>query len=96
MHIAFARPRYLTRDEVPAELIDEERKTLESITRNEGKPDNAIPKIVEGRLQGFFKEQVLLEQGFVKDPKVTVAKVLEGLGKGAQVRRFARVRIGED
>ena len=67
-----------------------------SSRRNEGKPENAIAKIVEGRLNGFYKDYVLLEQGFVRDPKTTIGKLVEGLGGGATVRRFARVKIGEE
>jgi elongation factor Ts len=96
LHIASAAPRYVRREDVPADLLDKERAILEELTRNEGKPENAVSKIVEGRLQGFFKDQVLLEQAFVKDPKQTVAKVLGGLGPNAEVRRFARIRIGEE
>ena len=96
LHVASAAPRWTTRDEVPADVVEKERAVLEELTRNEGKPDNAIPKIVEGRLNGFYKENVLLEQPFVRDPKTTVGKLVEGLGKDATVRRFARVKIGED
>jgi elongation factor Ts len=90
VHIAFARPTYLHRDEVPAELIDKERETLETITRNEGKPEQAISKIVEGRLGGFFKDVVLLEQPYAKDDKKSVSQLLDG----AQILRFAQVEIG--
>ncbi|MDQ4088911.1 MAG: translation elongation factor Ts [Actinomycetota bacterium] len=90
LHIAFTKPQFLTRDEVPAERVQEERQVLESITRNEGKPEAALPKIVEGRLKGFFKEQVLLEQDFVKDNKVSVEQLLGD----AKVTRFAQVVIG--
>jgi elongation factor Ts len=96
LHIASAAPRWVTRDDVPAEVVEKERAVLEELTRNEGKPDNAIPKIVEGRIGGFYKENVLLEQAFVKDSKTTVGKLLETLGKDATVRRFARIKIGED
>ena len=96
LHAASAAPRWTTREEVPADVIEKERAVLEELTRNEGKPDNAIPKIVEGRLGGFYKENVLVEQAFVKDAKTTVGKLLEGLGKDATVRRFVRVKIGED
>jgi len=96
LHIASAAPRWVTRDEVPAEMVEKERAVLEELTRNEGKPDNAIPKIVEGRIGGFYKENVLVEQAFVKDSKTTVGKLVEGLGTGATVRRFARIKIGED
>lgn len=94
LHVANSAPRWTTRDEVPAEVIEEERRVLENLTRNEGKPEQAIPKIVEGRLNGFFKEHVLVEQPFVKDPKTTVGDLVAKLG-GATVRRFARVKIGE-
>ncbi|HWI04941.1 MAG TPA: translation elongation factor Ts [Acidimicrobiales bacterium] len=90
LHIAFTKPQYLSRDEVPADRVAEERAILESITRNEGKPEAALPKIVEGKLTGYFKQQVLLEQDFVKDNKVTIAKLLGD----AKLTRFAQVVIG--
>ena len=90
VHIAFARPRYLNRDEVPAAEVDKERATLETITRNEGKPDAAIPKIVEGRLNGFFKDVCLLEQPYAKDDKQSVKQVLGS----ASIVRYAQVEIG--
>ena len=96
VHVAFARPRYLSRDEVPADEVEKERATLEAITRNEGKPEQAIGKIVEGRLNSFYKDYVLLEQGFVRDPKVTIEKLLESAGGDATVRRFTRVKVGEE
>lgn len=96
LHIASAAPRYVSRDEVPADEVDRERAVLEALTRNEGKPEQAIPKIVEGRLNGFFKDTCLVEQPFVKDPKTTVGKLVEALGGPVSVRRFARVKIGED
>jgi len=96
LHVASAAPRWLSRADVPADVIEKERAVLEELTRNEGKPENALEKIVEGRLNGFYKESCLLEQGFVKEPKTTIQKVVEGLGAGAEVRRFARVKIGED
>ncbi len=95
LHIASAAPRFLTRDDVPADALDKERALLEELTRNEGKPEAQIPKIVEGRMKGFYKDNVLLEQGFVRDPKSTVASLIGGLGEGAEVRRFARVKVGE-
>src|SRR5205085_6129135 len=76
VHIAFARPTFLRREEVPAEEVEAERKTLETITRNEGKPEQAMPKIVEGRLNGWFKERVLLEQPYAKDDKQTISQLL--------------------
>ena len=96
LHVASAAPRYLSRDDVPADVVDKERAVLEELSRNEGKPEAALPKIIEGRLNGFFKDSCLLEQAFVRDPKTTVAKLVEGLGSGATIRRFARVKIGED
>ncbi|HEV2994171.1 MAG TPA: translation elongation factor Ts [Acidimicrobiia bacterium] len=96
LHVASAAPRYLTRDDVPAEDVDRERAIFEERTRNEGKPEAALPKIVEGRLNGFFKENVLLEQAFVREPKQTVGKLVATLGPDATVRRFARVKVGED
>jgi elongation factor Ts len=95
LHIASAAPQYLTRDEVPADVVDRERAVFEELTRNEGKPENAIEKIVEGRVNAFYKENVLLEQGFIKEPKTTIRQLVEGLGSDATVRRFARVKIGE-
>jgi elongation factor Ts len=91
LHIAFARPEFLTRDEVPADRVEEERQILEAETRNEGKPEQAITKIVEGKLAGrFFAENVLLEQKFVRDPKQTVKQLLGD----AKVTRFAQVEVG--
>jgi elongation factor Ts len=90
LHVGFARPEYLSRDDVPSERVAEERAVLESISRNEGKPEQALPKIVEGRLNGWYKERVLLEQPFVKETKQTVA---QRLGP-ARITRFAQVEIG--
>ena len=96
LHVASAAPRWVSRDDVPADVVEKEREVLEELTRNEGKPENAIPKIVEGRLNGFYKDNVLLEQGFVREPKTAVSQLLQDLGSGAGVRRFARVKIGEE
>jgi elongation factor Ts len=90
LHIAFARPQYVSREEVPAADVAEERATVEQIARNEGKPEAALPKIVEGRMNGFFKERVLLEQAFAKDEKQSIADLL---GE-AEVVRFAQVVVG--
>ncbi len=96
LHVASAAPRYVSRDDVPDDVVERERGVLEELTRNEGKPEQAITKIVEGRLNRFFKDTVLLEQDFVREPKTSVSKLLAGLGPDATVRRFARVKIGED
>ncbi len=90
LHVASQRPKWLSRDDVPPERVAEERKVLETLSRNEGKPEQALPKIVEGRLNGFFKEHCLLEQAWVKDSKQTISQLLGG----AAVTRFAQVEIG--
>ncbi|RPF27839.1 translation elongation factor Ts [Georgenia muralis] len=92
MHVAAYSPSYLGRDEVPADLVENERRIAEETARNEGKPEAALPKITEGRLNGFFKENVLLDQAFAKDPKKTVGKVVEEAG--GTVTGFARFRVG--
>ena len=86
----------MSRDDVPADVIEAEKAVLENLTRNEGKPEQAIPKIVEGRIGGFYKDNCLVEQGYVRDPKVTVASLLSGLGADAKVARFIRVKVGEE
>ena len=96
LHIASAAPRYTTRSDVPADAIERERAVLTELTRNEGKPEASIEKIVEARLNSFYKDYVLEEQGFVKDPKVTVGSLVSGLGGAAAIKRFARVKIGEE
>ena len=92
MHIAAFSPSVLTRDEVDAETVENERRVAEATAKEEGKPEAALSKIVEGRVNGFFKENVLLEQPFAKDAKKTVAKVLEEAG--ATATSFARFRVG--
>ncbi len=96
LHIASAAPRYTNRDEVPAGDVEHERSVFEAQTKEEGKPEQAWPKIIEGKLNGFYKQVVLVEQGFVKDPKQTVKALVATLGADAQVKRFTRVKIGED
>ncbi len=91
--IAAMRPQYVTRDEVPADVTEKERRIAEQITRDEGKPEQAIPKIVEGRLGAFYKDVVLVEQAFVKEPKQSVAQVLKA--DGVTVRGFARFQVGQ-
>jgi elongation factor Ts len=92
MHVAAFSPTVLSRDEVDAETVENERRVAEATAREEGKPEAALPKIVEGRVNGFFKENVLLEQAFAKDPKKSVAKVLEEAG--ATATAFVRFRVG--
>jgi elongation factor Ts len=91
-HIAAYSPTYLSRDEVPADVVASERHIAEETARNEGKPDAALAKIVEGRLMGFYKENVLLDQAFAKDPKKSVAQVLAEVG--GSLTGFARYRVG--
>lgn len=92
VHIAAYSPNYLVREDVPAELVDSERRIADETARAEGKPEAALTKIVEGRLTGFFKENVLLDQPFAKDAKQSVAQVLEAAG--AKAAGFARFRVG--
>ena len=92
VHIAAFSPSVLTRDDVDAEVVATERRIAEETARNEGKPEAALSKIVEGRVTGFFKENVLLEQDFAKDTKQSVAKVLETAG--VTVSAFVRFRVG--
>jgi len=91
--IAAMRPQYVTRDDVPADVTEKERRIAEQITREEGKPEQAIPRIVEGRLGGFYKDVVLVEQAFVKEPKQSVAQILKA--DGVAVRAFARFQVGQ-
>lgn len=90
VHIAFARPRYLNKADVPDDVVTAERATLETISRNEGKPEAALPKIIEGRIQGFFKDVCLLEQPYAKDDKVSISQLIGT----AKIIRFAQVEIG--
>lgn len=90
IHIAFTKPEFLSRDEVPAEQVASERETLTAITRAEGKPEAALEKIVEGRLGGWYQERVLLEQKFVRDEKQSITQLLGG----ASVVRFGLITIG--
>ncbi len=90
VHIAFARPKYLSRDEIPEDVVAHERTTLEAISRNEGKPEAALPKIIEGRIQGFFKDVCLLDQPYAKDDKVSIKQLIGS----ANIVRFAQVEIG--
>ena len=92
MQIASLRAQYLTRDDVPADVVANERRIAEDIAREEGKPEQALPKIVEGRVNGFFKDVVLLDQPYVRDNKKTVKQVLDEAG--VTLKRFARFEIG--
>ena len=91
-HISFADPQYLNRDEVPADTVENERRIVEEISRGEGKPEAALPKIVEGRVAAFFKQVSLLDQDYAKDNKLSVGKVLSDAG--LTVSGFARFKVG--
>ena len=91
-HIAAFAPKYLSREDIPAEDLDNERRIAEATAREEGKPEAALPRIVEGRVTGFVKENSVLEQAFAKDSKKTVQKVLDEAG--VKLVRFARFRVG--
>ena len=90
VHIGFARPKYLSRNDIPADLLDKERDTLEAISRNEGKPEAALPKIIEGRINGFYKDVALLDQPYAKDDSKSITQMIGS----ATIVRFAQVEIG--
>jgi elongation factor Ts len=92
VHIAAFSPSVLTREEISAETVETERRIAEETAKNEGKPEAALPKIVEGRVNGYFKENVLLEQDFAKDNKLSVQKVLDQ--SSTKVSAFLRFRVG--
>ncbi|WP_442575961.1 translation elongation factor Ts [Microbacterium sp. F51-2R] len=91
-HISFANPTYLTRDDVPADEVEKERQIVTEISRNEGKPEAALPKIVEGRVNAFFKQVSLLDQDYAKDNKLSVAQVAKDAG--LTLTDFARFKVG--
>ncbi|MFO7311055.1 MAG: translation elongation factor Ts [Bacillota bacterium] len=99
MQVAAARPQYVSREDVPAAVLEEERRIYRAAALNEGKPERVVDKIVEGRLEKFFKEVCLLEQPFIKDPDRTVQEIIQekiaALGENITVRRFARFERGE-
>jgi elongation factor Ts len=94
MQVAALRAQYVTRDEVPADVVERERRIAEATAREEGKPEAALPKIVEGRVTGFYKDAVLLEQASVQDSKKTVKAALDEAG--VTVKRFARFEVGQN
>ncbi|EPZ46236.1 MULTISPECIES: translation elongation factor Ts [Alicyclobacillus] len=99
MHIAAASPQYVRREDVPSDVVEKEREILRAQTLNEGKPEHIVDKIVEGRIDKFFKDICLLEQEFVKDPDKTVETLLREkiatIGENISIRRFARYVVGE-
>jgi len=99
MHIAAMNPQYVRREEVPAEVVEKEKQIFEAQAKESGKPANVIQKMVEGKVEKFYKENCLLEQPFVKNPDITIEKlVIENIakiGENISVRRFSRFRVGE-
>lgn len=99
MQIAASSPKYVTRDEVPEEIINHEREVLTQQAMNEGKPQNIAEKMVEGRIEKFYKEIVLLEQPFIKDPDKSIETMLNEkiakIGENIKIRRFVRYEVGE-
>jgi elongation factor Ts len=93
MQIAAMRPQYVSRDDVPADVVENERRIAEATAREEGKPEQALPKIVDGRVNGFYKDVVLLDQPSVQDSKKTVKAVLDQAG--VTVKGFARFEVGQ-
>jgi elongation factor Ts len=93
MQVAAMRAQYVTREEIPADDIEREKRVAEATAREEGKPDAALPKIVEGRVNGFYKEVVLTEQASVQDSKKTVKQMLDDAG--VTVKRFVRFEVGQ-
>jgi elongation factor Ts len=91
-HISFANPEYISKDEVPASAVENERRIVEEISRGEGKPEAALPKIIEGRLGAFYKQVALLEQDYAKDNKMSVGKV--AIDAGLTITGFARFKVG--
>ena len=92
MQVAAMRPTYVSRDEVPSDIVEKERAIAEATAREEGKPEQALPKIIEGRLNGFFKEVALLDQPSVQESKKSVKAVLDEAG--VSIKRFARFEVG--
>ncbi len=99
MQIAASNPQYVTRDEVPEGLLDHEKEVLMEQAKQEGKPEKAMEKIMQGRIEKFYEEICLMDQPFIKDPKVKIKDLLGGLsakiGENLVVRRFIRFQLGE-
>ncbi len=99
MQIAAAHPIYINRDKVPVEVIEKERQIFRTQAIESGKPEKAIDRIVEGRMEKFFSEVCLLDQPFIKDPSITIQEVLTSaiarIGENISIRRFARYQLGE-
>jgi elongation factor Ts len=100
LHVASSNPRWVTRDEVPADVVDAERRVYEGQAREQGRPESKLDVIVSGKLDAFFSDHVLLDQPFVKDGDRTIGELVDEasakLGEKVAVRRFARFKVGED
>lgn len=100
MQVAFSNPTYLRPEDVPAEILEREKEIAGNLARNEGRPEAALPRIVEGRVKKFVEESSLLTQGYMRDPKRKVGDLVQDLraklGENIQVRRFARFKVGEE
>ena len=100
LHIASARPRWLTREDVPPEELEQEKKIYEAWAREQGRPEQALAKIVEGKLHAFYKDNVLADQPFVKDDSKTIAELVDEVaakvGEKVAIRRFDRYELGEE
>ena len=99
MHIAAANPKYLNREEVPAEILDKEREILRAQALNEGKPEKIVDRMVEGRVEKYYKENCLVDQQFVKNPDLTITQYvnerIQTTGENIKIRRFVRYEMGE-
>jgi elongation factor Ts len=93
MHVAAARPRYTTREEVPSDVVENEKRIAEAAAREEGKPEQVLPRIVDGRVTGFYKDVVLLEQASVQDPKKSVKALCDEAG--VTIKSFVRFEVGQ-
>ena len=100
LHVASAAPRWLTRDEIPSSVLDAERRVYEAQAREQGKPDNVIERMVEGKLEAFYRDTVLVDQKFVKDDSKSIQTIVDQVsakvGEKVAVRRFVRYKLGEE
>jgi len=100
LHIASAQPKWVTRDEVPGDVVERERRVYEGQVREQGRPENVLDRIVTGKLDAFYKDNVLVDQPFVKDDSRTIGQLVDEtsakLGEKLAVRRFARFELGRD
>jgi elongation factor Ts len=96
MQIAASRPKYLRREDVPANILEQEKEIAATTARNEGRPEAAMVKIVEGRVKKFYEDTVLLDQPYLREPKKSVSQVIAEAGAGVTLRRYVRFTVGEE